>query len=671
MTPLLSVAMAHYDDFSGLFPTIQSIRLNNADLMPQCEFVVVDNSPEDQKTGKAIQDLLSSMPECHPSKYVAMPGNKGTSLSREAIFAHATGKYVVVMDCHLELWPKSLHALLAHYESDPESIDIISGPLLMDSLRNVATHFDDQWSDAMWGTWGQAWKCTCGPAGVEFAMTNKDGKTAPRLLKLGDHPVTSCPACDRSIPRVEWVQHEQRLIGAGFFPLGLMDGPAFEIPGQGLGLFSCRREAWPHFNPHAIGFGGEELYIHEKFRQRGGKALCLPALKWNHRFYRTGGAKYPNRNYWKARNYVLEFQELGLDLEPVRKHFTEDPVKADLPAIKTYLSKDSWDALVSDPINNVDDIGEMRGKLAAAATSLPHLKTVEAVFDELRPIARDLNEHMDVFRALTQQAKGIVVEFTGRRESTVAFLAGRPERVISFSTETDTHCFKAANLVADTTRFDPRPYAMGNILTDLPDNDLCFIDTFHRYGQLLTELNQYAPHCRRFIVLHDTEIYGERGDDGGLGLRLAISEFCGNNPQWAVIDHTKEQYGLTVLSCNLDDRPEVPVVGFDVPHGPGTELKKILHSLNINPGPSCGCNRKAAQMDVWGIAGCEDPEHFTEIVGWLRDGTWSGLDLAGAVARSFFTGIAWSINPLNPFESLVRLCIKRAKIGEGPHTTSA
>lgn len=666
MTPQLTIGMAHFDDFAGLFSTIQAIRLNNQDLMPQVEFVVVDNSAEDQQTGKAIVDLLQSMPDCCPSRYVAMPGNKGTSISRDAIFDAATGRYVLVLDCHVYLWPQALHKLLAHYEADPDSRDIISGPLLYDSLRNVSTHFDDQWSDAMWGTWGQAWKCTCGPEGVEFAMCEKDGKTAPRALKLGEHRVTACPACNRSIPKVDWAAHEQRIVAAGFSPLGFNDGPAFEIPGMGLGLFSCRREAWPHFNKHAIGFGGEELYIHEKFRQRGGKALCLPGLKWNHRFYRTGGAKYPNRNYWKARNYVLEFNELGLDLEPVRKHFTIDPVRADLPAIKTYLTPETWDALVSDPINNVDDIGELRAKIAMAAKSLPHLTTIEAVFDELRPITRDLNEHMDVFRALTQRTtdngqRATVVEFTARRESTVAFLAGRPQSLISFTTEADTHCFKSAHLVSDTTTFSPRPYKMGEILQDLPDNDLLFIDTFHRYGQLLTELQAYAPKCRRFIVLHDTEIYGERGDDGGLGLRLAIAEFCSNNPQWAVIDHSKEQYGLTVLSCVLEDRPDTPVEGFNVPHGPGTELKKILTKLGINPGPSCGCNSKAAQMDIWGIDGCEQPENFQTIIGWLRDGTWSGLDLLGAVARSVFTGLAWEINPIHPWESLVKLCIKRAK----------
>ena len=46
--------------------------------------------------------------------------------------------------------------------------------------------------------------------------------------------------------------------------------PGFDIPMHGLGLFACRRAAWPGFHPKFRGFGGEEGYIHEKFRQCGG-----------------------------------------------------------------------------------------------------------------------------------------------------------------------------------------------------------------------------------------------------------------------------------------------------------------------------------------------------------------------------------------------------------------
>ena len=55
------------------------------------------------------------------------------------------------------------------------------------------------------------------------------------------------------------------------------DAPPFEIPMQGMGLFACRRAAWPGFNQAFRGFGGEEWYIHEKFRRADG-AHAVPAI---------------------------------------------------------------------------------------------------------------------------------------------------------------------------------------------------------------------------------------------------------------------------------------------------------------------------------------------------------------------------------------------------------
>ena len=51
----------------------------------------------------------------------------------------------------------------------------------------------------------------------------------------------------------------------------------FDVWGNGCGLFSCRRQAWLGFSEHFRGFGGEEGYIHEKFREAGRRVLCLPS----------------------------------------------------------------------------------------------------------------------------------------------------------------------------------------------------------------------------------------------------------------------------------------------------------------------------------------------------------------------------------------------------------
>jgi hypothetical protein len=80
---------------------------------------------------------------------------------------------------------------------------------------------------------------------------------------------------------------------------------------------------WPGFNPLFRGFGGEEGYIHEKFRQAGGRTLCLPFLRWLHRFQRPLGVPYSNRWEDRVRNYLIGRRELGLPRDDIEAHFTE------------------------------------------------------------------------------------------------------------------------------------------------------------------------------------------------------------------------------------------------------------------------------------------------------------------------------------------------------------
>ena len=103
------------------------------------------------------------------------------------------------------------------------------------------------------------------------------------------------------------------------------DNPPFDIPSQGCGLMVCRKDAWVGFNPAFRGFGGEEGYIHEKFRQAGGRTVCFPFVRWNHRFGRPNGIKYPLNYDDRIRNYYLGFQELNqLDEIPAMvQHFSD------------------------------------------------------------------------------------------------------------------------------------------------------------------------------------------------------------------------------------------------------------------------------------------------------------------------------------------------------------
>jgi glycosyltransferase involved in cell wall biosynthesis/GR25 family glycosyltransferase involved in LPS biosynthesis len=92
---------------------------------------------------------------------------------------------------------------------------------------------------------------------------------------------------------------------------------------QGLGVFACRKDTWPGLNPRLRGFGGEEGCLHEKFRQRDATTLCLPFLRWLHRFERPIGPSYQTTWEDRIRNYLILFDELGMDATPVVQHFEE------------------------------------------------------------------------------------------------------------------------------------------------------------------------------------------------------------------------------------------------------------------------------------------------------------------------------------------------------------
>jgi hypothetical protein len=254
LAKFLTIGMATYDDYDGVYFSLQALRLYHPEIVGEVEFVLVDNHP-DGPCAEPLKQLEHHIPNY---RYVPAGAFAGTAI-RDAVFAEAGGEFVLCMDSHVFFVPGALRRLIAYMRARPQTRDLLQGPLVYDDLTTISTHFDPEWRAGMYGTWA----------------------TDPR----GQDP----------------------------------DGEPFEIPMQGLGVFACRRAAWPGFNPRFRGFGGEEGYIHEKVRQRGARALCLPFLRWMHRFNRPLGTPY--RNIWedRFRNYMIGFSELGLPLDGVKR----------------------------------------------------------------------------------------------------------------------------------------------------------------------------------------------------------------------------------------------------------------------------------------------------------------------------------------------------------------
>jgi len=113
---------------------------------------------------------------------------------------------------------------------------------------------------------------------------------------------------------------------------------------QGLGVFSCETKNWLGFNEHFKGFGGEEGYIHEKFRQNGGKTVCVPKFKWLHRFLRPDGVTYPLVLEDRIWNYLIGWLELKKD--------PEDPmIKSICDYFSTRVSQKKLDILLTEAIH--------------------------------------------------------------------------------------------------------------------------------------------------------------------------------------------------------------------------------------------------------------------------------------------------------------------------------
>lgn len=254
-----TIGMATYDDYDGAYFSLQALRLYHGEALDDTELIVIDNHP-DGPCGEALKILEKSISDY---RYVPMKDRTGTAV-RDVLFEEAMGDFVLCLDSHVFLAPGALSRLRRYVADHPQTSDLLQGPLLHDDMATlVGSHMDPKWRSGFFGAWG----------------------VDDRAKDLEAEP--------------------------------------FEIPMQGLGLFACRRAAWPGFNSRFRGFGGEEGYIHEKFRRAGGRVLCLPFLRWVHRFGRPMGVPY--RLIWedRIRNYAFGFREVGLPTDEMEKHFAE------------------------------------------------------------------------------------------------------------------------------------------------------------------------------------------------------------------------------------------------------------------------------------------------------------------------------------------------------------
>jgi hypothetical protein len=297
MKKQLSIGMATYDDYNGVYFTIQALRLYH----PICttdkvEFIIIDNNPS-SKHGEQTKAFSNHV----KAKYIPNEERVTTAIRNE-IFKNASGKFTICMDPHVLICKTGINKLMDYYKDRSTHKNIVSGPLLYDDMKHISTHFNPVWRDHMYGIW----------------------------------------------------ETDQRAYD---------DPTPFEIPMQGLGCFSCKTDNWQGFNEKFTGFGGEEGYIHEKFRQAGGKAICLPDFKWMHRFGRPDGVPYPLCLEDRIFNYFIGWLEIYKDpehdmIKTIFNHFKDKlpPNRINIIFENAKNGADSWSGnkKVNGPKNSED-----------------------------------------------------------------------------------------------------------------------------------------------------------------------------------------------------------------------------------------------------------------------------------------------------------------------------
>lgn len=507
------------------------------------EIVVIDNHPGPHGQSVMLKNFCEGWGD-GMIRYVPMHEPTGTSQPRNRVFADAQGEIVLCMDAHVHVVPGALKRMLAWFDAHRGSMDLVSGPILWDHLQVGATHWEPKWGDdAMLGQWA------LDPRGENF------------------------------------------------------DAEPFEIPGMGLGLFACRKEAWLGFHPDARGFGGEEMCYHEKVRRAGHKTLCLPFLRWWHKFTdpRFEKPAYTPTLEDKAANFVLWFCSLGWDLAPVHDAFVR-PGK---------LSEAGWKQIVADPVKNRGGVQRKGDEVRRSG-------------DDERSTHHPINSSPHHHRASS--------------------LSGHKQRIPHLQGFLDTcHTVTEMNHRRgdDGGRAEP--------LTN--ETDFLFVEFTPTVPEVLADLLDtvagpnaaYPP--RQFIALDGTH---------RPGLADAVNRWCGEHREWNTILHRPVEPGITLLRRDPNYRPPP---GF----GPGTELKGLLESIGIEQDPTCDCVARMEQMDRWGVEGCA--KNRETIVAWLKKGQdrWNWKEKVAAAARAVTSGLALRLSLANPFGSLVDEAIRLAE----------
>lgn len=142
----LTISMATFDDFDGVYFTIQSLRMYHD--LKDVEFLVLNNNPIGPHA-EALKHFLKAIPN---ARYIEVSDRKSSWVKYD-VFKYATGDIILGLDCHVLLVPGFIEALFRYFQDDGNKLNMLTGPLVYTDLRTKSSCLKPVWNNHDFGTW--------------------------------------------------------------------------------------------------------------------------------------------------------------------------------------------------------------------------------------------------------------------------------------------------------------------------------------------------------------------------------------------------------------------------------------------------------------------------------------------------------------------------------------
>lgn len=189
------------------------------------------------------------------------------------------------------------------------------------------------------------------------------------------------------------------------------------------------------------------------------------------------------------------------------------------------------------------------------------MPTITDYYNDKKNNPSDINEHIETLKNYATECKHITEMGVRSVVSTWAFLEAHPDKLISIDIN-QCPVDEAARL-AKEAGIEFQFIKSSTLEMEIEETDLLFIDTWHVYQQLKKEFELHADKARKYIILHDTTTFGDKGEGTAStninivtgqmesipykGLWPAVEEFLQSNTKWKLRERFTHNNGLTIL----------------------------------------------------------------------------------------------------------------------------